>query len=601
MQFIIKILFLLLFCIHTLFALEITEQSSNIDLLPISSYYLDCNNTKIQDMQFQKANKTTLTFGIAPKCSLLIKFTLHNTTDKTLSKIIEYANTKSEDVYFYDGNQTYLDGMFHIDKSARSSLNPIFSIILQPYETKTYLIKAHSKIATLIAKIKLYNREDFLLYDQRQQFYFILFFSIIFILFLYNLMLYIFTKDSAYLFYLFYMISVMIFELLYSGMAQLHILSNDMTIFITKAAFFYLSLLAISMILFLMYFLRTKRFKKLHTLLKSYLYLLPIISLLSYDNFVFNLNIIVIYIILVFLIILTALYAYFHKTKEAFYYMIGWSFVLIAMILSALKALGIYYINVDYLNEIAFVFEALMFSIALAHRIKLLTEEKEKINQKLINIQKEEKAKLEQKVLQRTEELSSAIAEKEVLYKELNHRVKNNLQMILSLIKLQITKTTSSETKEELTITKNRINSFSKLYEILYLKKEPDQIATLKYFQYIISTIKEGFNKEIDINYNINYNITISQLIYCGLILNELITNAFKYAFDTKGKITIKIYKENNTIYMNIYDNGIGFDSNQKYSLGLTIVETLVKKQLHGEIKIDSSNGTNIMISWKAK
>jgi two-component sensor histidine kinase len=586
-----------------LFSFDISEKSSNVDLLPKSSYYLDCNNdynlTNIEKAPFEKTKVETLTFGIVPNCSLWIRFQLHNTTHKLLSKVIEYANAKSEDVYFYDGNQTFIDGMFHIDKEKRSSLNPVFSITLQADKSKIYYIQSHSKIATLIARVKLYNREDFLLYDLKQQFYFIIFFSVIFVLLFYNLMLYLFTKDSAYLFYTFYMLTVILFESIYSGMAHIYLFSNEMTIFITKAALFYLSLLAISMILFLMKFLRTKRFTKLHKLLKSYLYLLPLITLLGYDNFLFNLNIMIVYITLAIVIIVTAIYAYFHRTKEALYYLIGWSFVLIAIIFSALKALGIYHLNIEYINEIAFVFEAIMFSIALAHRINILTAEKESISQQLIALQQKEKEELEQIVMQRTKELIDTLAEKELLYSELNHRVKNNLQMILSLIKLQINNTTLQDTKEQLTITKNRINSISKLYEILYLKNTLNKLDTLEYFQNIVSTIEENFNKNITVIYDIKHNIDVKNLIYCGLILNELVTNSFKYAFEKDGKIVIEIYKKDTTVYMNIKDNGKGFHKKTKHSLGLTIVQTLVEKQLLGKIKIDSKNGTSIMTEWK--
>ena len=247
----------------------------------------------------------------------------------------------------------------------------------------------------------------------------------------------------------------------------------------------------------------------------------------------------------------------------------------------------------------AFILEALLFSMALAHRINILSEEKSKLDKKLIYFQKEEQERLKTLVNQKTKDLTFALEEKNILYQELNHRVKNNLQMILSLIRLQISKTKSTDTKNELNITKNRINSISHLYEILYLQDNTSQIKTLKYFENIIENIRQNFNKEIQIVYKIEYNLDRDNLVYNGLILNELVTNSFKYAFKNKGQIEISLYKKEKIIYMIIQDDGVGFEQSYNNSLGLIIVKTLVQKQLYGKIEIDSSSGTKTTISWK--
>ena len=195
--------------------------------------------------------------------------------------------------------------------------------------------------------------------------------------------------------------------------------------------------------------------------------------------------------------------------------------------------------------------------------------------------------------------LLTSIKEKEILYQELNHRVKNNLQMILSLIKLQISRTDSAQSKEELRITQNRIDSISALYESLHLEEQIHQISTLEYLSTIIEKIKPLTSKDVEIIFDVQYNVDRDQLLYVGLILNELATNAFKYAFKEEGELHISLYKKEDYVYMIVEDNGIGFKDKIIDSLGFTIVKTLVEKQLFGTLDVISNGGTKITLCWK--
>ena len=291
------------------------------------------------------------------------------------------------------------------------------------------------------------------------------------------------------------------------------------------------------------------------------------------------------------LVVFTGFYTLWHGVKEAKFYVMGWSLVLLSLIITNLQTLGIIDMNyiVKYMNDFAFIDEVFLFSIALAHRIKIT-------NEKLLAIQKEEKYKLQYLVAQQTQALNEALDKRELLYKELNHRVKNNFQMILSMVKLQIMQ---SKNKTELITIKDRISSIAHLYEILQINQNED-INTQSYFQDIVTNISQGFTKNIEIKYNIKYNLELEELLYCGLILNELVTNSFKYAFDIKGNIIISLYQREDKIYFSIYDNGRGFNRDKNFnSLGLLIVETLVIKQLLGSWNIQSTNHTEIEIKWK--
>jgi two-component sensor histidine kinase len=266
--------------------------------------------------------------------------------------------------------------------------------------------------------------------------------------------------------------------------------------------------------------------------------------------------------------------------------------------------LGIYDITqfFQYINEAAFAIEAFVFSVALAYRINILSYEKQEVDRKLIKLEEEEKEKLQTLVERRTKDLKNALEQKDTLYKELNHRVKNNLQMILSLIKLQINSSKNKEIIQDLNITKNRINSITKLYEILHETDEKDKFTTQKYFKDIAQNVAINFNIDVKINFDIRHNINLNQLVYSGLILNELLTNSFKYAFDkvSKPQIDIKLYQENNFVYLIVQDNGKGILNQKNDSLGLTIVKSLVTNQLEGSFEIKSYNGLKSRIEKSA-
>ena len=595
-------IFIMLLLSFNLFAIELDEKSSALDILSASFIYVDETNSltknEVTTKKFTASKSDALNFGILPDSSVWVRFTLKNITDKELNKVLEYRNPETEDLYFYYDEKSIKDGMFH-HLEDRRSLNPSFEIRLKPYEEKTFYIQAHCKISTLIVQLRVWNELDFIRDDYQHKTYIFMFFTIIATLLIYNLMLFIFTRQLAFLYYILYLLAVLFFESIYLGVAQLYFFSNAVSVFVTKGTIAYITILVIPMILFTREFLNLKKFKKLDILIKAHLYILPVVAILSFDNFLFDLNIMLIFFPLALLMIYAGFNAYMHKQKEAMYYLFGWSFLIISLLLSVLKSLGGYDVTLHfaYLNELAFSLEALLFSIALAYRINILAEEKNRSDERLIMFQQEEQHRLESVVTTRTKDLSLALAEKNILYRELNHRVKNNIQMVLSLIRLQISKTSAKKVKEELTITKNRINSIANLYEVLYLKKSTKKFDTQIYFENIINSMQENITHNINIEYKIDYNVNAHNLIYCGLILNELVTNSFKYAHC--NEITIYIYKEDEYINMIVKDDGDGFKKDKKSSLGFNIIETLVKKQLHGTLDIYSTAGTMVTIKWR--
>ena len=597
MQYILT-LFFITFSTFSLHAIDIDKNSSNLSLLENASIFIDKTNKLTKEQVIKKkflaTHSNIVSLGYRKETALWIKVILTNKSPKTIHKILEYDNPEVEELSIYDGNTTTTIGLLYLKKN-RESVNPIIHLSLKAYEHKIYYIKSYSKIKSTKAKLILWNEIDFIKEESSRQVYRFVFFGIMLTLFIYNFMLFLFTKDKAYFYYICYLASIMCFNAFYSGMFSLYFPFQEVSNILLKANVTFGVIILLFSLLFTQEFLETKKFKRLNRIFNIILLILPLIAILSYNNWIINSNSLNILILFGLFIIYVGFYSLFKGIKQARFYVLGWTIIFIVLSLVGLQATFHYDLrtyHLTYIPEVAFIVEALLFSIALAHRINLS-------NEKLIVFKNEEKKKLEKLVSQKTKALKISLEEKEILYKELNHRIKNNLMMILSLLKLQIKRTKNQETISSLTVTKNRIKSISNLYEMLLLNNDSININTHSYLEGICNNISINFPKTVKITYKIQYDLKIDNLIYMGLIINELITNSFKYAFDNdKGEILIKVEKKEATIFVSIIDNGKGFKERRKNSLGLTIVNILVEGQLQGKLTTDSTDGTKIFMKW---
>ncbi len=205
-------------------------------------------------------------------------------------------------------------------------------------------------------------------------------------------------------------------------------------------------------------------------------------------------------------------------------------------------------------------------------------------------------------------ELTKLLAEKELLLKEIHHRVKNNFMIISSLISLQTNQINDPKVKEMLQETYNRINSMSLVHEKLYQSDDLSSIDLNIYISNLVNNLIKSYTidmNKISIRTDINkVNLDINRAIPVGLIINELITNAFKHAFpdsfNGKGEIFINISNTENQLIITIQDNGVGIPANFKIenskSLGMRLVSLLVNNQLGGSIQLGNKNGTYVKI-----
>ncbi|MBD2516956.1 PAS domain S-box protein [Nostoc sp. FACHB-973] len=204
--------------------------------------------------------------------------------------------------------------------------------------------------------------------------------------------------------------------------------------------------------------------------------------------------------------------------------------------------------------------------------------------------------------------LRSALAEKEVLLKEVHHRVKNNLQIVSSLLQLQSHTLTDPEVIKVLRESQNRIESISLIHKNLYTSANIGQIDVGDYIHNLAASLLISYqifpgriSLETDID---SVSLNVDQAIACGLVINELISNSLKHAFPNQqaGIIRIALRNLDNSIEMTIQDNGIGLPDNLDWrntaSLGLSLVYDLVTEQLEGDITLERNHGTVFKIQF---
>jgi len=593
-------------------ALEIDNKTTFHNLLPHAEIYIDkTKSLTLQEIlklknEFKANDKKILAYGYSPHFDVWVRFTLHNTTNKPLEKIVEYDNPLTTHIEFFNPKDDYVkeEGSFHVAKERRT-LNPIFHISLKPQESKTFYIHASSHITTLIVKVNLYKKDVFYAKELQHHFYMGLFFAALFILGIYNLSIYFFTKDVSYLYYVLSIFGIIAHQMIYAGIANIYLFSTSLRISFIEHASFLVAFSIYFLALFTKSFLELKQYKVHHKILTIYLIVFPFfVSFFTFTEQLSSYRDIFTLLLLIYLFIIT-IYATLKKNRQAYFILFGWLIILMTGSLMYISSLSIFDIHqyLPYLVEISFVSEAIIFSIALTDRIKQLQREKENATNKLLTKQRDEQEKFKLKVAKKTIDLKKTLGEKEMLLKELNHRVKNNMQTIVSLIRLQIDELEDEQTKQVLSSTHNRISAMSHLHELLNYHQNISNINANDYFSLLSNDILESYHDDIKIHLNILSDIKLEQAISCGLIVNELLTNAFKHAFPNKdGNIYVRLWNNKKHYFLSVRDDGTGYDKDIfSHSLGLTLVEHLVKSKLGGTLKIYTKNGVTVIIKWEHK
>jgi PAS domain S-box-containing protein len=208
------------------------------------------------------------------------------------------------------------------------------------------------------------------------------------------------------------------------------------------------------------------------------------------------------------------------------------------------------------------------------------------------------------------EKIHASLLEKETMLKEIHHRVKNNLQVISSLLNMQATHVQDEKAREALRESMSRMRTMASIHTQLYQSPDLARIDYGLFIRDLIGNIRQSYGRaaspvEIKVDAE-EIRLGIDASIPCGLILNELVANALKHAFPEgkEGEINIRMRSADNRVALTVCDNGIGFpesiDLTNVKSLGLELVNILVR-QMNGKIDMQAGGGTTWTVTFPVK
>ncbi len=577
-----KKLFLLLFFTFFLFA-------TPINLAKNCLYSFDLNGTfktipyKHFHLGMQK-HPLFLRCKITNHSPTLQKFAIYSTSPLIESFILLHPLQKS--------------GMRYQNKL----LYPFVTLTLPPNSSKTITLKVQTLYSPLDFTLSLDNFKNFVNFNHKELYINFYLYGFISALAIFSFLIALYLKDIAFLFYGLYLFAVLLQQSDYLGLYRFIFPDSLKELFITTITA-KIALLIIFASFFAINFLQLKRFKKIF---RTYLTIIAfaLLDMLLPQNKAFTFySTILLGLFLIFFNLLSALYVYNKGVKEARFYLLGFFIAFLAYLAMILDALGVVSIIYQQHNLllIASSFEALFLLLAFADKYAILRRQKDYLDALLLQELHNKKEQIEQEVQRKTKELQIALSEKELLLQELNHRVKNNLQIILSMLNLQ-KQNIPPTCWEYFNKLDQRISAIAHTYSFLIESKELKEVDMKKYLHTILQDLSKFFNKKnIQIVEEIRLKLPLKEAVYVGIIVNELVTNAFKHAFDSqeKGNITIKLFQEKKRKILIVSDSGKGFDKEKATSsLGLKIVYLLATRQLNGTITLHSNNQTKCIIKF---
>lgn len=221
-----------------------------------------------------------------------------------------------------------------------------------------------------------------------------------------------------------------------------------------------------------------------------------------------------------------------------------------------------------------------------------------------------EKKKVERGFNSMMNGLKHTVEDRRLQLKEVNHRIKNNLNMINALLSLQAMHSLSPECAQALQAVRGRVVAIAKIHEALHDSDNDEQINCRDYFEAIDEAVESTFPPEIDVTITLDveeFFLEPDKVMPIGLILNELLSNALRFAFpegrerETVSEIRVEFHKREPEYILKVSDNGVGLSESISLespgSLGLELVRSLVT-QVGGSIEVERDNGTQYVVSF---
>ncbi|MCV6609014.1 MAG: ATP-binding protein [Campylobacterales bacterium] len=567
-----------LFIVGILFSSNLYSQETS--LLENSEYFVDkTNSLKLEDIEkerFTPHKNKIFHYGYSED-TIWIRFKIKNQKKKDLRYYLTISSPFLEHIslhYKRNGkNIEIIKGKKELDKYDRKGIiHPFFHIVVNKDSENTYYLKIHSPTTGINFKGVLKKEKKFIEDELKYQVIQSLFFGVMAFLLVYNLLIFIQVKEKTYLYYILLLSTILLHHLSFSGMS-IYLIDEEYFYKYTTFTVYYVFFANIFVLLFMRDILELSKYKIINHIVNSFVLINGILLIVFYDTLIVN-TIAPISIVIVSLLILSLILFSIKKAHPVSkQILLGWLIKLIGVLSLSFFELGLrgpidYF---PYFFELSLVMEFFVFSNTLAIKLGL------------------------------TKKLEDRVKLQKILADELQHRIKNNLQLIGFAYRGKLESLNDPLIEDKLNEAEKIIHTMGRTYEYLYHDDKLKDINTKEYFQSITKSCKDRLlKKNVDLELNIATSLNLEKSIYCGLIVNELITNSIKYAFKEKsGKIKVSLYKENNQIHLLFEDNGVGFDYEQekrKNSFGLYFIETLSRLKLKATLIHNTNSKTKINI-----
>ena len=590
-----KFYFILLSLLTNLYALTPIEISQNKDifsLLEQSDVYFSKKEI-IKNNYFTPYKKSIINNAQSQR-TVWVHFKLKNSSNHNIEKALILKSPSLEFISLYEDNHLTpkLNGIVHSHN--HSTIDYAYTINIPKNSKKEYFLKIASSHKSFFFKLIIQDYQKFRRDDIFNQAPRILMVGLLLGLIIYAFLLAFYSKDISYFYYASFLFFTLWHQITFLGLTQIYaprwFILFDMNLIIVKLGFalFFAVFFAIS-------FLKIEK--------KSWLFKIYILFLLTSLAIIFFIKtlsvVLLIGVAFVFFNLIAAILIYKSGKKQARLFIFGFSVVSIAYLLVISDSFGFSSVLSYFPNILMYAstIEVLALTLAFADRYKILQEEKDKIDQ-------EKEAIIQREVIEKTAQLNKALNIKGMLLKEVHHRVKNNLQIILSILRLQSEKVDDIFIKENFINLENRINAIAKTYNMLIIEDNLEEVDMEEYVEALLLDIEKSMfqtNSNIELKTDINVYLPLGKAVYIGIIINELVTNSYKYAFENDtGTIFISLHYINREYKLIVSDTGKGFIYDKNHSsLGLKLVNALVKEQLRGTVDMDTQNSSLYMINFK--
>ncbi len=539
------------------------------------------------------ANNVHLNFGFS-SAHLWIDLKLFNPSDKPQQVMLVLDNPLLETADLYcEGLPEQHQGL--LQREYTHTLNPTFRLDFASHQHLKCLLHVHNIATTLQLGLSIQLLEQFKHHEQHREDIILFFLGMLLSLAILSLLMYLYARDPSYLLYLFYLATLVFQQVTYTGFlpsfAPLWFNKIDDAIVVPKIA-----LMIVAAALYARAFLQTAVWEKLDRVYRFFIRF-TLLQIPFVGTPLFYMPEVTVVTGLFFVIFNTyaGIAIYRKGYKAARFFVLAWLILAVGYFVMILDALG--WLSVMYrfpmLIMALTVLEAILLLLAFVDRFYHYQLEKlayEKRYNRLLTSQKEE---VESEVAKRTAQLNNAVQEKETLFKELHHRVKNNLQLILSIVRLQRNRALHPETRDALQAFEQRIGTIANTHEML-LHEEGHELVEMKpYMQNLCSDLMDAFAKErIVYECSRDVKLPLREAVYVGLIVNELVTNIFKHAtLDVETVVTIVLKQDENGYLLQVkVPSRSDIKAVNGSGLGMVIVKTLVEEQLGGTLKSDHND-----------